>query len=298
MIANRTVIIVALLFAASGQQPGGLPVEPEQPADRVVKSLLKAHNRERRLKELEPLSLSLKLCAAARIQARDMAEHQFLGHTGTDGSAPGDRIRRVGYMAARAGENCAAGQETVGDVMKAWMKSPGHRANILASYTEMGAAWAQDENGAIYWCVDFGSPRFVARKRPEKPADFAAAAMKAINAERQRERMVMLIPDERLSRAAMSLCALMAARDSFEIEGDPKSRIDKIARAERELHVIAKAGIKDPEKAARALHAENAETLHGFRDVGIGYAVGKSGTPYWCAIYAWPPESEPEPTVE
>ena len=83
----------------------------------------------------------------------------MISHTGTDGSTPADRIKRVGYVPGRTGENCAEGQWTVGEVMTGWMKSPGHRANILANYTEMGAAWARDDQGTIYWCVDFGTPR-------------------------------------------------------------------------------------------------------------------------------------------
>ena len=31
--------------------------------------------------------------------------------------------------------------------MDTWMKSPGHRANILADYTEMGAARVEDDDG-------------------------------------------------------------------------------------------------------------------------------------------------------
>ena len=38
-----------------------------------------------------------------------------------------------------AGENIAQGQRTPGEVMDAWMKSPGHRENILkAEYDSIG----------------------------------------------------------------------------------------------------------------------------------------------------------------
>src|SRR5271155_4152210 len=184
-----------------------------EPVDRVVSVLLKAHNRERRRKDLDDFTLSPKLCEAAQIHARDMASHQMIGHTGTDGSAPADRIKRVGYVPRRTGENCAEGQWDVGEVMAGWMKSPGHRANILANFTEMGAAWARDEEGIIYWCVDFGTPRFRVPKSPVKPDEFAAAVVKEINRERQAGRMVLLQPDPKLARAAMALSSVMAARD-------------------------------------------------------------------------------------
>ena len=72
--------------------------------------------------------------------ARDIAKRQKLDHKGRDGSTVGDRVKRVGYHYVRVGENIAKGQRTVEQVMSTWMKSPGHRANILADFSEMGAA--------------------------------------------------------------------------------------------------------------------------------------------------------------
>jgi len=34
--------------------------------------------------------------------------------------------------------------------------------------------------------------------------------------------------------------------------------------------------------------------LEGFREVGVGYAIAKSGTPYWCAIFARPVGDKPK----
>ena len=47
-----------------------------------------------------------------------------------------------------------------------------------------------------------------------------------------------------------------------------------------------------PVAAAKALVGEEADTLATFRQVGIGYALAKSGTPYWCAIFAKPAEAK------
>ena len=54
------------------------------------------------------------------------------------------------------GENIAAGQQTVEEVMTCWMDSPGHRKNILANYTHIGAGIATGRNGKKFWCIDFG----------------------------------------------------------------------------------------------------------------------------------------------
>ena len=103
----------------------------------------------------------------------------MIDHTGSDGSTAADRIKRVGYVRKRTGENSAEGQWDVGEVMTGWMKSPGHRANILANFTEMGAARARDDQGTIYWCVDFGTPMLASPRPPRKPEDLAARGHQA-----------------------------------------------------------------------------------------------------------------------
>lgn len=54
------------------------------------------------------------------------------------------------------GENIAEGYPTPDDVMKGWMNSPGHRANILKEgYTILGVG-AVVYNGRMYWAQNFG----------------------------------------------------------------------------------------------------------------------------------------------
>ena len=140
--------------------------------------------------KIGPLKLSPKLCESAAIHARDMAKHNKLDHKGSDGSTVADRVKRVGYIYVRVGENIAKGQKTVDQVMDTWMNSPGHRANILADFTEMGAARVEDDDGRNYWCVNFGIP--MPRLNPEEAA---AAVVKVINRDREAGRKVLLKPE-------------------------------------------------------------------------------------------------------
>jgi uncharacterized protein YkwD len=97
------------------------------PAD----SVLTAINAARAKAGCGPLRLNGKLAAAAKSHARAMAEQNFFGHAGKDGSAfpAGSRGRAMSYRAAA--ENIAAGQKSAGQVVASWMKSSGHRRNIL-----------------------------------------------------------------------------------------------------------------------------------------------------------------------
>ncbi|NMG18369.1 CAP domain-containing protein [Brasilonema bromeliae] len=110
-------------------------------------------NQERTKAGLQPLQTNAELNYTADKYAQTMSENRFFSHTGQDGSQPWDRAKAVGYEAQTMGENIAAGQKTPGEVVQAWMNSPGHRANILRSqYKDLGVGFEKN-----YWVQNFGS---------------------------------------------------------------------------------------------------------------------------------------------
>ncbi|SCF32557.1 Uncharacterized conserved protein YkwD, contains CAP (CSP/antigen 5/PR1) domain [Micromonospora viridifaciens] len=136
--------------ASSAAAPSGISAELRQVVDLV--------NKERARADCKALAVDDKLMLAAQRHSKDQADHKTMSHDGSDGSDPGDRLDRVGYAWRAYGENVAWNQQTPAAVMDAWMKSPGHRANILnCSFTEIGVGVARS-NGP-YWTQDFGTPR-------------------------------------------------------------------------------------------------------------------------------------------
>ena len=90
---------------------------------------------------------------AAKKHANWMALNE-LSHTGENGSFVSDRVQYRKWTIIA--ENIAYGQNTADEVMKSWMKSSGHRQNILnKKFTYMGIGTATDKSGRIYWCVVF-----------------------------------------------------------------------------------------------------------------------------------------------
>jgi uncharacterized protein YkwD len=135
------------------------------PAD----SVLAAVNAARAKAGCTPLRMNAKLVAAATSHARAMAEQNFFGHAGKDGSRFSSRIKRQGYSYRVAAENIAAGQSSAGQVIQGWLKSSGHRRNILnCQMTETGIAVVYQANdkplrGArapyrYYWVQVFAAP--------------------------------------------------------------------------------------------------------------------------------------------
>ncbi|WP_150303396.1 CAP domain-containing protein [Pseudomonas saliphila] len=107
------------------------------------------------------LRWNAKLAAAAIEHSEDMAQQGYFSHADKDGRQVDSRVRDQGYQFSHIGENIAAGQGAVEQVVAGWLASPGHCANIMEpSYTEMGAAYVLNPDAAtpILWTQVFGTP--------------------------------------------------------------------------------------------------------------------------------------------
>ncbi len=108
-----------------------------------------------------PLAMNAKLMAAARVHSQDMFVNMYQGHTGTDGSSPGDRITAQGYSWYTYGENVYSYSDSVfyghagfevdwgGTPATGGMQNPpGHRLNIHNSaFREVGVGVVDGVNG-------------------------------------------------------------------------------------------------------------------------------------------------------
>ncbi|MFJ9559004.1 CAP domain-containing protein [Streptomyces fuscichromogenes] len=126
-------------------------------ASGVVARVVELVNAERGKVGCSALTLNTTLSKVAQAHSADMALHQNMSHTGSDGSSPGDRITGAGYAWSAYGENVAYGYATPEQVMAGWMASPGHKANILnCAFKEIGVGFAQPGD---YWTQDFATAR-------------------------------------------------------------------------------------------------------------------------------------------
>jgi uncharacterized protein YkwD len=86
-----------------------------------------------------------------------MHDKKYFDHNSPTYGSPFDQMKQFGYSYSYAGENIAMGQRSPQEVMKAWMNSAGHRANILSpNFTEIGIGYYSDGN---YWVQQFGKPQ-------------------------------------------------------------------------------------------------------------------------------------------
>lgn len=104
---------------------------------------------------------------AAALKGRRVASCRQLSHTPC-GSAVTASIEASGYSYGWFGENLFAGswrRVTARDVVSAWLRSPGHRANVLRpNFRHVGVAPVQAAGllggtDAVVWTATFASPR-------------------------------------------------------------------------------------------------------------------------------------------
>jgi uncharacterized YkwD family protein len=109
-------------------------------------------NAERQRNGLQPLKVDLELAKVARLKSADMRDKNYFSHQSPTYGSPFEMMKQFGISYKYAGENIAAGQKTPEDVVKAWMNSSGHRANILnANYTHIGVGYVNGGSYGSYW---------------------------------------------------------------------------------------------------------------------------------------------------
>lgn len=113
-------------------------------------------------KAVAPVAWNAKLFDAAAGHAKDMATNNYFSHQSQDGRTFSQRITAAGYNWSTVGENIAAGQTSVEQVMNGWLQSPGHCANIMnGNFTEVAVSCVRNDASTykFYWAMELGRPR-------------------------------------------------------------------------------------------------------------------------------------------
>jgi uncharacterized protein YkwD len=173
--AFATTLVLAAPAPAAQASCHGTSLRPSPSnLSKVRSATLCLLNRERARHGLPKLRRQHALGRAAGSYARLMVRQGFFAHISPGGSTMEQRIRRTSYLrGARSwsiGENLAWGAGRNGSarsIVAAWMRSPGHRANILnGRFTEIGIGLApgvpsrvRAAGGAGTFVTEFGTRR-------------------------------------------------------------------------------------------------------------------------------------------
>jgi len=128
--------VLFLLFALTGEPTlAGEPCSVLTPGESQI---VEKTNQARATAGLPPLVIDCRLMGSARRHANRMARAMSM------------------YHSTGVTENVATGQPFAADAVVVWLKSPGHRANILGrSYRRVGVAGVVGPDGKTYWVQQF-----------------------------------------------------------------------------------------------------------------------------------------------
>lgn len=151
---------IASEAACPGQTDASAPAVAQEEAMRCMTDYARQHL------GLPPLAEAETLDASSRAKSGDILRCDDFSHFAC-GREFTYWIEASGYLTApcwRAGENLAWGtgeEGTVRSIFRAWMRSPGHRQNILGDFSQIGISLQIGElagqGGTYVWTQHFGS---------------------------------------------------------------------------------------------------------------------------------------------
>jgi uncharacterized protein YkwD len=157
--------LYSILFAVPESAAFARETAALRDRERVRAELSTLIDAERRRAGRQPLALDADLDVAAQRHADDMLARSYFAHRDPDGKTVRERARAAGFDWSAIGENIAEGQQSVKEVVESWMRSAGHRENILDrryTRTGVGLALGRDPKTGEYrilWVQTFGLPR-------------------------------------------------------------------------------------------------------------------------------------------
>ena len=131
------------------------PAQTPPPGNKTPEqAVLDLVNDQRAAKGCKALVIDDRITTAAQGHSTDMANKGYFNHVSEpEGTSFSQRMKNAGYPKP-GGENIAMGYATPAAVMDGWMKSQGHRENILnCDFTAMGVGLDTRGN---YWTQNFG----------------------------------------------------------------------------------------------------------------------------------------------
>ena len=159
--ALEPVIFMPVIYGIQTSKSGCLPSPPIPPDDQNNEiTTIAGINDARSANGQYALTTVYELTQSSRRHSHDMADTGFTGHTGSDGTNAGERVKEACYQWISVAEIIGWGfGGSTQSMINWWLDSPPHKATILSPYFEdAGAGYADNSNSRYrtYWTVNFG----------------------------------------------------------------------------------------------------------------------------------------------
>lgn len=151
---NKIMLLIWLTLSLFQASHAGAASKKENNDTAIQNAILVYVNEYRQKQGLSPLKMNRHIVIEAKKHSTDMADHSIpFGHQNFM-----SRIKRLHTQIkhSNAGaENVAYNYKSAQDVVKNWLRSPGHKANIDGNYNLTGIGIARDQKGKIYFTQIF-----------------------------------------------------------------------------------------------------------------------------------------------
>lgn len=245
-----TLVLLLALAALAGPGPAlaadcpGGDVRPAMDnVPQIAQTTLCLINAERAAEGLSPVAEQAQLTKASVDFSALMVSEHFFAHVSPDGSELTDRLTASGYLGHpgswMVGENIAWGEAylaTPANIVKAWMNSPPHRANILkGEYEEIGlgvvVGTPSTTNPGATYTTDFGR-----RQVEDAPASAAkgdltvgdtpgsAQAAPRANGKRSTPQPTRLTTSRRAAKRPAASCRRVSRRSAARLGATRRGR--------------------------------------------------------------------------
>jgi uncharacterized protein YkwD len=128
----KRLLVIALLFHALSS--ASYSVEDQvifTPTDPAIQEFVRLVNAKRRSMGCPELKWDSRVAAVAWDHSADMVSRHFFSHTNPDKKGPSERLQESNLLYSSAAENLARRAKTGQEAFDAWLRSPGHRRNML-----------------------------------------------------------------------------------------------------------------------------------------------------------------------
>jgi uncharacterized protein YkwD len=142
--------------AAAQAHGGGVPRFrhiPPQLRHSAPHDVLKLVNAERARVRCPLVDEDKALRRAAQRHSERMARARTLSHIRPENAGPARRAASAGYRSRRVGENIARGHWSAVSVVRAWMRSPEHRAIVTTCAFRDGGVGVSSGRGGPWWTL-------------------------------------------------------------------------------------------------------------------------------------------------
>lgn len=141
--------------------------------DQITQAVFEKTNEVRKEKGLSTLSRHNELDVLSKLHSDNMVEHNFFAHEDHQGASPSDRadalnvgwtsiaenIGQVPWFENVTGCGDTRSAEAIATcVVEGWRNSPGHYANMVGDFQEIGVGVTFDKDSIVYFTQVFRNP--------------------------------------------------------------------------------------------------------------------------------------------